>query len=38
MLIPLPFGALEGHITPEKMLGFELRDLDLVQAWDVCNI
>jgi hypothetical protein len=38
MLIPLPFGALEGHIKPPKMLGFEAEDLDLVQAWDVCNI
>jgi hypothetical protein len=34
VLIPLPFGALEGRITPKKLFGFELKDPYLVQAWD----
>jgi hypothetical protein len=28
---------LSGHIKP-KNVGFQLRDPDLVQAWDICNI
>jgi hypothetical protein len=38
MLISLPFGALEGHIKPKKRSGFDLRDPDLVHAWDGCTM